>query len=342
MPCRKLLQAALGTLVGTAVLNLETVVKLEHVERLARGNHALRLAFPGVRNLPENPRVVHGAAPDGHTGHAIIFNPLAGDLHAVYVAVPDYGNLRGSGDLPYPVPVGEAVIALQAGAAVHREHFNALALGNPEGFQHVDALAIPADAALERKGHLHPAAVQRGTHVVQYLLQAGQIPQKARSAALASHLRRRTARIHLDVVGPERHGNLPGGIRHLVGETPENLHPEGPFFGEKPELLVAVQVEHGIAVRRHELRNQEPHAVPGEHPAQPAEGRIRHPVHRAEDGIREHFQPPEAKRNFCWFLSHFQTFNICQHLNHNYPHIVRNESPKKIFNFHLVYPLTLC
>ena len=223
---------------------------------------------------------MHGAAPDGHAGHAIIFNSLAGDFHAIHVAVPDNGNLRSSGDLPYPVPIGEAVIALQAGAAVHRKHFNALALGNRKRLQHVDALRVPADTALEREGHIHPAAVQRGTHVVQYLLQAGQVTQQARAAALARHLRRRAPCIHLDVVGLERHRNLPSGIRHLVGETPENLHPEGPLLREKPELLVAFQVEHRIAVRGHELRHQEPHAVTRKHAAQPAEGRVRYPVHR--------------------------------------------------------------
>jgi len=76
-------------------------------------------------------------------------------------------------------------------------------------------------------------------------------------------------------------GNLFGRSRHAVGVASENLHPKGPFFGEELQLLMPFYPERRVAVRGHELRNQEPHAVAREHPAQPAEGRVGHPVHRA-------------------------------------------------------------
>ena len=239
---------------------------------------------------------MHGAAAYRHAVYAVIVDTLTGDFHAVHVTVANYRNLGRGRDLADPVPVGKAVVPLQAGTAMHREHLHAFALGNPEGLHHVDAFGIPADAALEREGHIDPAGIESRAHLVQNLLQARQVPKQARAAPLARHLRRRTSRVHLDKIGLQRHRDLLRRGRHLVGKAPENLHPEGPLFRKEPELPVSVQIKNRIAVRRHELRYQEPHPVPGKHAAQPAERRIRHPVHRGQYRIREHFQTPQPER----------------------------------------------
>ena len=177
---------------------------------------------------------MHGAAANGNAGDTVTIDAFERAGDAVHVAVPDDGNLGRGRDLADPVPVGKAVVPLQAGTAMHREHLDAFAFCYRERFHHVDAIAIPTNAALERKRHIHTAPIKRGPHVMQDFLQARQVPKQARTAALARHLRRRASSVHLDKIGLERNRNLLRRCRHLVGKPPENLYTERPLLGEKP------------------------------------------------------------------------------------------------------------
>jgi hypothetical protein len=126
------------------------------------------------------------------------------------------------------------------------------------------------------------------------------------------------------------------GICHAVWETSKNLNAERALFREKPELLVPIRVKNGIAIRRNELRNQEPHAVARKNAAKTPERRIGHSVHRTQDCVGKNLLIPERKTDPLG-----QTFNF-QHLNNNYPQIFRNVNPKKIFNFELTITLSSC
>ena len=217
-----------------------------------------------------------------------------------------------------------------------RKHLNALALGNLERFHHVDTFVVPANAALERKRNLGCGRLQRLFHLVQNLLQTRQVPQKSGTAPLARHLRRRTSRIHFDKFRAVCFRNFTCGSCHAVREPSKNLNAERALFREKPELLVSIRVKHGIAIRRHKLRNQKPHAVARKHAAQTPERRIGHSVHRTQDCVGKNLLISERKTDPLG-----QTFNF-QHLNNNYPQIFRNVNPKKIFNFELTITLSSC
>jgi hypothetical protein len=97
-----------------------------------------------------------------------------------------------------------------------------------------------------------------------------------------------------------------------------------------------IRVKNGIAIRRNELRNQEPHAVARKNAAKTPERRIGHSVHRTQDCVGKNLLIPERKTDPLG-----QTFNF-QHLNNNYPQIFRNVNPKKIFNFELTITLSSC
>ena len=171
---------------------------------------------------------------------------------------------------------------------------------------------------------------------MQNILQAGQIPQKTRTAPLARHLRRRTPSVHFDEFRVVTLGNLAGCRRHAVRETPKNLHTKWALFREKLQLFVTIRVEHGIAIGRNKLRDQKSHAVARKHPAKPPERSISHSIHRTEDCIGENLLVSEIKTDL------FRQIINLQHLSHNYSQIFRNVNPKKIFNFALTITLSLC
>ena len=261
---------------------------------------------------------MHGAATNRHARHAIGFKPFSSDRHTVHVTVTNYGNLGLGRDLANPFPIGKAVVPLQAGTAMHREHLYTFALGNFQSFHHVNALVIPTDSAFKRQGNIYARSIQGGFNIVQNLLQAGQIAQKTRPAPLPRHLGSRAARIHLDKLRVKVFGYFFSGSGHLVRESSKDLDPKRAFFGEKLKLLVAIQAKDRITVSRNEFRHQKSHTIAGKNPAKSTEGGIRHPVHRAKDSVRKYIQ-----------ISEFETF---QHFNHNYSQIVRNKNPKKLFN----------
>ena len=292
--------------------------------------------FPCICNLPENPRVMHRPAPNAHARNAISINAFACAFDAIHIAISNHGNLRRCGDFANPVPVREAVIPLQTRTTVNREHFNALALGDLERFHHVNAIVVPANAALKRKRNLRRLCVQNRLHIVQNLLQTRQVPQKSRTAPLARHLRRRTPRIHFDEFRVITLGNLASCCRHTVRETPKNLHTKRALFRKKLQLLMSIRVEYGITIRRNKLRNQKSHAVARKHPAKPPKRSIGHSIHRTENRIGENLLVSEIKTDL------FRQIINLQHLSHNYSQIFRNVNPKKIFNFASTITLSLC
>ena len=154
---------------------------------------------------------------------------------------------------------------------------------------------------------------------MQDLLQAGEVSQQSRSAALARDLGSGAACVHLDEFRMQGLGDFLCGGGHPVGKASENLDAERAFFREKLQLLVPVEAEYGVTVGRDKLGNQESHSVTGKDPAESAERGVRHPVHGTEDRIRKDFQ-----------ISKLETF---QHFNHIYPQKFRNKNPKKLFNF---------
>ena len=223
---------------------------------------------------------MHRPAPNAHARNAVSINAFACAFDAIHIAISNHGNLRRSGDFANPVPVREAVITLQTCTTVNREHFNALALGNLERFHHVNAIVVPANTALKRERNLRRLCVQNRLHIVQNLLQAGQVPQKSRTAPLARHLRRRTPSIHFDEFRVVAFGNLACCCRHTVRETPKNLDAKRALFRKKLQLLVTIRVEYGITISRNKLRHQKTHAVTRKHPAKPPKRSIGHSIHR--------------------------------------------------------------
>ena len=75
-----------------------------------------------------------------------------------------------------PVPIGKAVVPLQAGTAMHREHLDTLTFGNRKRLHYINAFGVPAYAALERERQVRAALVQSLADIVQNLLQTRQIP----------------------------------------------------------------------------------------------------------------------------------------------------------------------
>ena len=106
-----------------------------------------------VFGLLKDPGIRHRGAANHHAAHG-----GAGFAHfdidaAGEVAVADDGDLHGLGAFADDIPVGEAGVALGAGAAMDGDGLDAAILQQPADVGGIDGGGVPADADLGGDGH---------------------------------------------------------------------------------------------------------------------------------------------------------------------------------------------
>ena len=183
-------------------------------------------------------------------------------------------------DLADEGPVGLALVHLAAGAAVDGEGLDTDVL---QALGQVDndlGAVVPAQAGLDGDGlgyGLHDG-LGDGDELVR-------LPHHAASGAPARDLGHRTPPVYVNGIGPvpacEFRGVVrhPGGVHHRLGQVSVDLDGDGGFLLEGAHFGDGFRRVANEPVRRNELGRD--HRRAG-FPAQDAEGRVRHILHRRQ------------------------------------------------------------
>ena len=242
-----------------------------------------RPAGQGRIELAHQPGGAHGAPPHHHPVGAGDRQAAQGIGGAVHIAVGDHGDGEGPLHRRDGTPVGAALEALCAAAAVQGEQLGAgglelLAPGHgPLGGVAVACLAAPAQPRL----HGHRNGHGRGHGVHDAGRQLGVADQTA-ATAFFGDLLHRAAHVDVDQEGAGCLG-APGGFGHGGGPVVKQLHADRTGFSG--ELLHLLQPEAQLqAGGVHHLGEQQriggpaPHQAPKDAIAHPRQGRLQHPA----------------------------------------------------------------
>ena len=169
------------------------------------------------------------------------------------------------------VPVGQAVIRLRGGAAVHGHRRRARRFDHARQFGRIHLALVPAGAHLHGDGDLHRLH-HRGNDAGGMLGLAHQ----AAAGVVLRNLRHRASHVDVDDVGAAGFDNLRGG-GHVRGIAAEDLNGDRPLlFGELEILERAADAAHE-RLRRHHLRDHQAARAMPLHEA--AERRVGHAGH---------------------------------------------------------------
>src|SRR5262245_28257323 len=119
-------------------------------------------------------------------------------------------------DLAHQVPIGPALITLDARAAVQRDHRAAGILDQLRDLDAVDRIVVPARADLHRHRDSN-----RALDFGEDFFELRQVAQQVRSAAAIDHLLRRTPAVDVDEIGACLLGDLgrPAHPHFVIAET---------------------------------------------------------------------------------------------------------------------------
>src|SRR6516225_1262740 len=109
-----------------------------------------RLALSQFSRLAEDPGIGDGTAPDHNAIDAGFTESRDGLVRSSDVAAADDWDGDGALNLSDYIPVGEAAVALDPGAAVDGDHRAARALDYPGDLDRIDRAFVPADSDLHR------------------------------------------------------------------------------------------------------------------------------------------------------------------------------------------------
>src|SRR5262245_56156553 len=245
------------------------LIRLESVHRL-----------PG---LAEDVWVGDRAAPDVDGVAADLVEPPHRVLGFEDVAAARNRDRDMAFDLAHQIPIGPALVALDARAPVERDHRAAAILNQLRDLDAVDRFVVPARADL----HRHRDG-DRAFDLGQDFFELRQVAQQIRSAAAVDHLLRRTPAVYVDKIGAGLLGDL-GGPAHPHLVVSENLDRYRALFRFEAHHLMRAHVAARQTFDADEFGDDQ--TQPAAFFGDPAKRRIGHARHRREDERRREFAP---------------------------------------------------
>ena len=182
------------------------------------------------RNLPEDPGVITGSAPDHHGIAVGQFNHADCVFWSDDVTVANDWDLDGSFKLCDADPVGLTCITLLPRARMQRNGRQAEVFGDLAHLHMHQFFVIPAGAELHRERNLDCRL-----DGLKDIDNQGQVAQTARATIAANHLLDRAAKVDVDKVEAQRFA-VPRRIGHHLRIRPKQLRRNRMLFRLKTQV----------------------------------------------------------------------------------------------------------
>mmetsp|Transcript_46805 Transcript_46805/g.110132 ORF Transcript_46805/g.110132 Transcript_46805/m.110132 type:complete len:438 (-) Transcript_46805:248-1561(-) len=254
----------------------------EHVARF--GHRGGRQAFARrqeVGHLAEDPRPALGRPADHQRVGAGVGQHLARLLGRIDVAVGDDRDGQRCLHRRNRVVFGQALVALLAGAPMHRQHRNAGGLEQARQPQRIALLGAPAGAHLQRDRHAagHATSGAHGHDGLDDLQRQRLVAHQRRAGPLVAHLLGRAAHVDVDDLGAAV-DVVGGGLGHHGRIGAGDLHRDRAGLAGMVGAARGLQAAPQLLARRDHFADRIARAQP---PAQLAEGPVRDPRHRRHE-----------------------------------------------------------